>query len=308
MTGKWLEHRLVPAIVLALALAVLPGCTMLRVGYGQLDTYAAWTADDYFDLDSAQRKEFQKRFERLFEWHRYEQLPDYARFFVAMRSKVQKGPTSDDLNWFADGVMERYRTIIRHSSADMAAMLMTVKPEQLVTLQRQWDKDNQRFVREFRVDDSPEERYQARLKRARTQITDWIGALTPEQEQYIAIMTKQRPSMDKLRHQDRIRRQREFLQLMDQRGNPQEFAAKLQHWLVNWEQGRDPEYDLAFKSWWSHRVEMYAAIARTMTPHQRAAAMRRLQNHVDDFTRLSERPDAPIAGDRGKKKAEGKCC
>jgi hypothetical protein len=308
MTGKWPKYRIVPAILLALALAVLPGCSMLRFGYGQLDTYAAWTADEYFDLDSAQRHEFQKRFDRLFEWHRYEQLPDYAKFFAAMRSKVQKGATREDLNWFAAGLMERYRTIIKHSSADMSAMLMTVKPEQLAALQRQWDKDNQRFLREFRLEDSPEERYQARLKRAHSQIRDWIGALTPEQEQVIAAMTKQRPSMDKLRYEDRIRRQREFLQLMKQRGDPQEFAVKLQHWLIDWEQGRDSEYDRVFKEWWNHRVEMYSALARTLTPHQRAAAARRLQNHIDDFTRLSERPDSPIADGRHKKKTEGKCC
>ena len=36
---------LTKACLLALSLAVLGGCSLLRVGYGQLDNFAAWTAE-----------------------------------------------------------------------------------------------------------------------------------------------------------------------------------------------------------------------------------------------------------------------
>ena len=65
-------------LIMLLCFAAIGGCSLLRLGYGQLDTIAAWMADDYFDLDPQQKDEFHKRFARLHAWHRYEQLSDYA--------------------------------------------------------------------------------------------------------------------------------------------------------------------------------------------------------------------------------------
>ena len=101
----------------------------------------------------------------------------------------------------------------------------------------------------------------------------------------------------RLRYEDRVRRQREFLQLMAQRGDPRQFTEKLRHWLLNWEEGRAPQYDLLFKEWERKQADIYAAVDRTLTPQQRAHAVSRLQDFIDDFTRLAERPAAqPAAG------------
>jgi len=97
---EWLKIKLALAMLVTLSLAVLPGCSMLRIGYGQLDTFALWTVDDYFDLDPVQKHDFQRRFDRLHEWHRHEQLPDYAAFFMSARARVQKGLARDDIAWF----------------------------------------------------------------------------------------------------------------------------------------------------------------------------------------------------------------
>jgi len=78
-------------LLLVLAL-LLGGCSMLRVGYSQLDTVAGWMAHDYFELEPAQRDAFNRSFQRLHQWHRREQLPDYARFFGELRERVHRAP------------------------------------------------------------------------------------------------------------------------------------------------------------------------------------------------------------------------
>ena len=77
---------------------------------------------------------------------------------------------------------------------------------------------------------------------------------------------------------------------MTARGSRADFAAKLRRWLINWEDGRAPEYGRNFNAWFDQRVQMVVEIDRMLTPGQRAHALRRLQNYVDDFTRLAERP------------------
>ena len=276
---------------------MLGGCSMLRVGYGQFDTYAVWTADRYFDLDASQRQEFLKRFDRLHEWHRYEQLPDYVVFLGETKSRVQKGIAREDIMWVTEGAKARYRAIARRMADDAAAMLMRVSPAQIEALQRRWDRDNRRFLGEYRLEVGIEEQRQARLDRVLSRIQDWTGSLSAEQESKIAALAKELPLIHRLRFEDRLRRQREFLQLMAQRNDPRRFPAELRNWLLDWEKGRDPEYDKQFKKWERQQADVYVAVARMLTSEQRATVLARLQTFMDDFTRLAERPAAqPAAG------------
>ncbi len=297
MTATWSRSTATLLILLLFPLAMLGGCSLLRMGYGQFDTYAAWTADRYFDLDTGQRQEFLRRFDRLHEWHRYEQLPEYVAFLAETKVRVQKGIAREDAPWVTEGVRARYRAIVRRMADDAAALLMTVTPAQLEALRRRWDRDNRSFIREYRLEDGLEEQHQVRVERMLSRIRDWTGSLSAEQESRITAMAKELPLIHALRYKDRQRRQREFLVLMAQRKDPRRFAGELRDWLLNWEQGRDPEYARLFNEWERRQADFFVAVDRMLTPQQRAATLRRIQGYLDDFTRLAERPAAqPTAG------------
>ena len=272
----------------------LSGCNLLRLGYGQLDTFAAWMADDYFDLDPQQRDEFFKRFGRLHAWHRHEQLPDYAAFLKEIQSRVQKGVARDDVMWATEGVFARYRTLAQRGADDAAALLATVAPQQIDTLRKKWEKDNRRFVREHKLDGTPEERQKARVTRAIKQITEWTGSLAPEQEEKVAALVAAVPAIEQMRYEDRRRRQREFLALLEKRGD-KGFATKLRHWLVNWDEGRDPRYARMQAEWLERRAAYFVAVERMLTSQQRANLAQRLQRYIDDFTQLAARQPAHTA-------------
>jgi hypothetical protein len=282
-------------LAVALAFSVLGGCSLLRVGYGQLDTYAAWVADDYFDLDAQQKQEFRARFDRLHEWHRYEQLPDYAAFLSSAGARVQKGITREDVLWITDSVRARYRALILRGADDAAALLLTVTPAQLETMKQQWDKNNRRFVREHRLDQDAEAQRAAAVQRMLVRVRDWTGTLTVEQEERVAALARELPANAQLRHEDRLRRQREFLQLMAQRGDRASFTERLRRWLLDWEAGRDPEYARLWAEWPQKQATFYVAVDRLLTPQQRTHVARRLQGYADDFTRLARRPEAATA-------------
>jgi len=296
MTSRFPTGRRGVARALCLVAACtfwLAGCNLLYLGYSQFDTYAAWMADEYFDLDLRQKQEFRTRFDRLHAWHRYEQLPDYAAFLAETKTRLDRGLTPPDFLWVVGGVQERYRTIVRRSADDAAAVLATITPEQLQTLQRRFDKDNKRFVREHRLDASVEEQRRAAARRTLSRVRDWAGSLTAEQEKSFAAMARELPLLHASRYEDRLRRQREFMQLMRSRGNDSaKFPERLRHFLLNWEEGRDPRYERMFKESVEKHAELYVAVARMLTPVQRAAVTRKLQGYVDDFTRLAQRPGA----------------
>ena len=279
-------------------LATLAGCSMVRLGYPQLDTIAAWTVDEYFDLDPQQKQEFQRRFERFHEWHRYEQLPDYALFLAEAKARLQKGLKREDALWVTNGVRARYRTLVTYVADDAAALLMSVTPEQLDALRRRWEKDNRRFVREYRLEASVEEQRRATGLRALSRIRDWVGHLDDGQEQEILAWASALPLIHGPRHQDRLRRQREFLQLMSQRDDAGRFTAQLRNYLSNWEEGRDPGYNRLFNEWTQQQAELYVAVYGILLPHQREAVADRLQGYINDFTLLAQRAAAQAAAGR----------
>jgi hypothetical protein len=295
---EWLKSSVVQAIVLAFMLATLAGCSMVRIGYPQLDTIAVWTADDYFDLDSQQKQEFRTRFGRFHEWHRYEQLPDYAVFLAEAKARLQKGLTREDALWVTAGVRARYRTLVTYAADDAAAMLMSVTPEQLDALRRRWEKDNRRFVREYRLEASVEEQRRATGRRALSRIRDWVGHLDDGQEHEILAWASALPLIHGPRHQDRLRRQREFLQLMSQRDDAGRFAARLRNYLSSWEEGRDPGYNRLFNEWTQQQADLYVAVYGILLTHQREAIAERVQVYIDDFTQLAQRPAAQATAGR----------
>src|SRR5688572_26921107 len=200
-------------IAVALA-AILVSCTFTKFAYNQADTVMSWMVDDYFDLDGHQKEEFQKRFDRFYAWHRYEQLPDYSQFMRTARSRFQDGLSREDVMWFVDGLRTRVRTAGRHIAPDAAALLATLTPVQIENLQKKWDKDNRKYVRERKLNGSLEERQEAEAKRIIKQIEEWLAPLNNDQEARVIALTRELPPLEQQRYAERLRRQKEFLEIL----------------------------------------------------------------------------------------------
>ena len=277
-------------ILLLLLVSLVAGCSALRLGYRNADTYLAWRADEYFDLETRQKNDFNARIERLLAWHRYEQLPEYAVFLSTAIARAQPGLKQDDIVWFVDGIRTRMRTIVDRGVNDAVEMLSTLAPEQISALQKQWNKDNRKFIREHELEGSLADRKSARLKRTLNQIEDWTGNLNDEQEQKVATLLEAIPHISHLRHRDRIRRQQEFIELLKLRANRGDFQPRLHAWLRDWDHGRTPEYAQLANEVYEKRIQFYIAVDKLLTSDQRQTAQKRLYRFVEDFKSLSARP------------------
>lgn len=282
-------------LIVFLCLLLTSGCSMVRLGYGHLDNVASWMAHDYFDLEPAQRDQFVRRFEQLHQWHRHEQLPEYAQFLGDIRKRAAKGLKSEDMLWIVDGFRQRYARIAVRSTGDAADLLATLTDQQIETFRQRMDKDNRKFLQEHRSQEGEAARRRAAERRALSQLHDWVGPLSDAQEERIRSLLREVPLTDQLRHQDRLRRQKEFFELLKLRnGERKLFAQKLGHWLQHWEAGREPAQARAFEDSWRKRAEFYAAVDRMLTAQQRTHLLHRLQDFSDDFRQLSERPAATV--------------
>ena len=287
-------------LLAAAALALLCSCTFTRFAYNQADTAAVWAANSYFDLDGTQKEDLQKRFERFHAWHRYQQLPEYAQFMRTAKTRLQQGVNRDDVLWFMDGLRSRIRVAARQGAPDAAALLATLTPAQIENLKKQWDKDNKKYVKEHKLNGTQEERVQAEAKRTIKHINDWLIPLTAEQEQRVLELCRDLPAdMYQLHYADRLRRQKDFLEVLDHRNEDRaRFTQRVTEWITNWEKGRSPEYQKKLDLWWQKRADILVAVDKTLSQQQRTAALQRVQAYADDFLVLASRGSEPKTASR----------
>jgi hypothetical protein len=277
-------------VLIAAFAAALVSCTFTKFAYNQADTVMAWLADDYFDLDGQQKADFQKRFDRFYAWHRYEQLPEYAQFMKTARTRMQDGVSREDVTWFVDSLKARTRTAAQKAAPEAAPLLATLTPAQVENLQRKWSKENAKYVRERKVNGTPEERYEAEGKRIVKHLKEWLAPLTSEQEARVIQLARELPQLERERYAERLRRQKEFLEVLNHRNEDlPRFTQRLTDWMAHWERGRGAEYQRQIDASWQKRADLFVAIDKMLTPEQRTASLQRLENYANDFTQLARR-------------------
>jgi hypothetical protein len=277
-------------------IALVSACSFTRFGYNQADVAAAWMVDDYFDLTAEQKQDFQKRFDRFYAWHRSEQLPEYAVFMRTARTKVQQGIQREDVLWFVDGMRGRFRTAAQKAAPEAAAFLATLTPAQIETLQRKWDKDNKKYVKEHKVNGTADERAEVETRRVLKTFKEWLTPLNSEQEQRVATLVRELPPIYEFRYAERLRRQKDFLALLAQRGeDPQRFTTRVTEYLVRWDKGRTADEQKRLDAWWAKRAEIFVALDKTLTPDQRTASLARMNGYIEDFTQLARRSEGAAA-------------
>ena len=274
--------------ILALIIACLAGCSGVKIAYNQADLIAAWMADDYFEMTAQQKDAFREHFQRFHGWHRSTQLNEYAMLLASTRERLNAGVKEADVVWAIDAIKVQYRTMVARGYADAARLLSTLSDQQLNAARREFDKRNGKNAREWGVGASADEQRRLRAKRTLERIEHWTGPLNPAQEARIAAMGRDLPLIADLRQQDRIRRQQQFLALLEKRKNPEVFAPALRDWLADWDRTRTPEYETALARFVDASAKMYVAAFALLTSEQRAHIADRLSRYIGAFRELAQ--------------------
>jgi hypothetical protein len=180
------------------------------------------------------------------------------------------------------------RTAGRQAAPETAAFLATLTPAQIENLQKKWEKDNKKYVKENKVNGTPDERAEVESKKIVKTFKEWLTALNDEQEARVATMVRELPAIDQFRYAERLRRQKEFIALLQHRTDDRaSFTARVSEWLTGWDKGRTPEEQKRLDAWWQKRADIFVALDKTLTRDQRTASLERMQGYIEDFTQLA---------------------
>lgn len=273
---------------------VVGGCSSgVRLGYNQAETLVNWSVSDYVDFEPHQRDLFAQRFRALHEWHRRDQLPEYARLLRETRSRFADGLSRGDVDWVIANGRGRVEAMTDRAAVDAAEVLASLTPEQVKGLERSFVRANQKRAREWAVGRPPAEQQRVRTERLVAQVERFTGRLSTEQTERIAAMSNALPLNAAQRLADRQRRQRELVEALRSGRSRSELATWFRQWAPNWERGRDDAYARSAQAAADQRAQLYADIDRLLTPAQRRMALERLQGYIEDFAALSQSGEAP---------------
>jgi len=296
MVGNVASSKLRWIIGAALAL-LLAGCSALRIGYGQAPTLAYWWIDGYVDVNSEQTPLIRNAVDRWFDWHRRTELPRYAELLArAKREAMEPQLTAQSMCAWRDVALARLQSAIEQATPALAALLLSLTPEQIRHIELKLAKDGATLRADFAQADRAE-RARASLKRTLERFEGFYGRLDDTQRvrltQLLAIS-----SFDPERWlAERDRRNRELVQTLTQvttaaRGLDSASAQSLAVTTVRTLAERAQRSPRADERAYQERLAqencaLTATMHNLMTPAQRRNASDKLKGWEDDLRALA---------------------
>ena len=177
------------ACVLSLGLCA---CSALRFVYNQGPQWAYWWLDSYADFNDDQQPRVEEALQQWFAWHRRTQLADYAGLLDRARAEVQQPATPAQVCAWWDVALKRRDEAVEAALPAIATLVPMLKPAQLAHIDKQMAKSNTELREEYLQDD-PEDRRKAAVKRTVERIETLYGRLDKPQREYVARMVEKSP-------------------------------------------------------------------------------------------------------------------
>lgn len=172
-------RRWLPTMGLAVTLITLGGCGVLRIGYNSAPELSYYWLDSYMDFDKVQSRRVKTELSALHRWHRKEEMPRIAELLMQAQTLALQSPDGARLCAMYDSVQQRTQALSKQAMPTAAAIIPTLKPEQLATLSQAYEKSNRKMLGEWR--DANSKGMDFRTLKSLERLEDLYGNLSAEQ-------------------------------------------------------------------------------------------------------------------------------
>jgi hypothetical protein len=286
-------HRYVRYLILAVASALLlQGCSAMRLGYGNADSLARWWIDQYLDLSPEQDILSRERLARLFAWHRKTQLPDYVALLHQGKAFAAGQPTANDALALGDNIIRRVRVFAEQATPDVADLVANLTPAQIDRMAARFAEKNVDLAKEMRLAEGEAAQNKERYKRLLERAEYWLGDFSNDQESSLRRMVEAQDPGGQFWFDERLRRQRELVDLMRQvqkeRPPRERIIALLRDYAARFDLPPDPARLARARAMRRASADLTVAILAMATPAQREHARQKFDDLIHDVTELSK--------------------
>lgn len=272
------------------ATLLLSGCSALRIGYNQAPLLSYWWLDAYADFDSTQSKHVREALAQWFRWHRSAELPEYATLLAQAGGEVGFDAQPAQVCRWAEVGRERARIAFEHAVPALASVALSLSPEQLKNIERRNAKTNADFKDDY-LQETPEERVQANVKRTLERAEMLYGRLDAAQQARIAKGIAASPFDAELWMAERRARQLDTLavlrRLVAEKPSPAVAQDAVRELEVRYEHSPREAWRAYDTKLLAYNCRFIAELHNAMHPPQREAAMKRLKGWEEDLRALA---------------------
>ena len=289
MQARYIHFARAALVLLAIMLA---GCSALRLGYANGDTFVYWWLNGYVDLTDEQKPWVKVHIDRLFDWHRKTQLRDYAQLLGHIEQRLQAGPAnSADIHRDFNDIRKRAALVLEKAVPEFTDLALAIQPQQIAHLEKKFASNNEKYRKES-LQGSVDDRQHIRFDKVMKQAEYWFGNFSKEQEAVIRKVSDARPLDNNVWMTERVRRQQEMLRMLRKihAEKPQREAVSrmirdfIAHSFENFTYAENKAF---FDGSSEGMAQMIATIINVATPEQKAHAVRRLRKWIEDCHALA---------------------
>ncbi len=281
--------RIISLLVLAAALAA---CSAIKLGYNNLDDIAYWWLDGYVDFSDDQSTRVREDLGRIHRWHRTQELPLLAVLLQGVERLAPGDITAAQACAIVDQVNERIDALADRAEPAVVTLASALLPEQLVHLERKYQKGNADFRKEW-VNTKPAEQAEKRFEQIVERSEMIYGKL--DESQRVALRKQAAQSaFDPLRVlAERQRRQRDVLETLRKVAAPSVPLGEARGLMRGlFDRARKPAEPAArayTQSIIDEGCRTVAMLHNSTSAAQRDVAVRRLRAYQRDLNELAAR-------------------
>ncbi len=282
MRATSLRLSMIVAIV-----ATMTGCgSFVRLAYNNADFGVRMMANDYLDLEGAQKDLLRERIDRYHRWHRRHELPQYIEALDDLSARLQRGLEPADIAWVTGIIQTRYRAMIRQAIHGVTPLLDRLTPDNLAQLERKLAESNEKFERENMQKDV-ERRHADRLRTLTKRARDWLGEITPAQEARLSSYAEASTPIFSGLLDERRRRHQAVIMALRSDAPVSDRARRLDSLLVTYEQHRTQTYSAIAEDWQARLGILMLDIERSLSPQQRTHLIERIAYYTNELRTLA---------------------
>jgi hypothetical protein len=271
--------------------ALLAGCSAVKLGYNNLGEVAYWWLDGYVDFTEEQAAPVREELARLHLWHRTEELP---RLQAALRSLEELVPgdiSPAQACAFVPQLRERLHATLERAEPAIVALATGLRPDQLLHLERKYQKNNSDFRKDWLQLDPPELNNK-RLRQFLERSEMIYGRLDEPQRSALRRQIEQSVFDPQRILAERQRRQQDALQTLRRlAGQPvaasSEASRLMRGLLERSQESPDPIYRSLQQALMEEACRNVSVLHNTTTAAQRETAIHRLRAYQRDLRELS---------------------
>ena len=283
-----LNYRALRALLAVLVISVsISGCTT-KLAYDFLDWGLYWELKDYVKFTRDQRLLVKEEISQLIDWHRSEELPQYAVQLEKLSKELKSGITVEQLEESYNNLRDSWQRIVIKTLPAAVDIISNLNDEQV--------NDFFEMLIEKEGDDAKEIKNSTNARTLKKReayvskkIVGVIGKLNEDQKSLIAQWVRGMKPTKELSLGHAIQWRTRMQTVLAERHNERQLEKKLMVLFANPDQLRSPSYRRVIEKNKRLIMQLVFDLNQTLTSQQRSKLVKKIKGFTEDFRDLSIR-------------------